>query len=287
MKVVEFIFGKAFNQEDFITADKFFSFGEENKDWIQYIKTDTLFHPIENWRGRNLPLFYPQKPIVISGHSDFPIKQEYLNHILRSPVKFWFATNADCEHTNVFGIPHGLTNDSQDTDIHPIHGNQKILCDVLSKERLEPKHLVYMNFSVNTDMRTERPVRQILWNTFSQLPFVFKRECTSANMNLIDRKQYLEDMYSSKFVLCPQGNGIDTVRLWEAIYCRCIPIVMRHRAMRYFSDLPILWINDWTEVMDPTYLQKEYQRIICEEWNMDAMKIGYWKKKIETLYKEE
>jgi hypothetical protein len=285
MKLIDFVLNKAFVREDILTQDKYLAYAENNEDWIQYVKTDSLFHSF-HWRNnRFIEKYTPQKAVVISGHSDHAVKQEYLSQILRPPVKLWFGINADCENPNVFSLPHGLTNDCNDTVIHPILGNQDILCEVLSSEKV-PKHLVYMNFNVTTDKRTSNPIRQQLWNRFSYLDFVYKKQCTDANLNLLDRKQYLQDLFDSKFVLCPQGNGIDTVRLWEALYCRAIPIVQRHRAMKQFEDLPILWINDWVEVMNSTYLESQYEQIINSDWNLEKLKISYWMNLISQLYKE-
>lgn len=286
MKLCDFIFNKAFLRDDFLTQDKYLDFAEKNNDWVQYVKTDSLFHSF-SWRnGKFVEVYRPQKPIVISGHSDYSIKQEYLPVILRDPVKVWFGINIDCEDENVISLPHGLTNDCNDTERHPILGNQDIFCEVLSSKK-NAKHLLYMNFNLTTDKRSSTPIRQILWDTFSSVPFVYKKECTEANVNLVDRKQYLQDLYDSKFVLCPQGNGIDTVRLWESLYCRAIPVVQRHRALKQFEDLPILWIDEWFEVMDPDYLEREYVRIMNSEWNLEKLKISYWKDKICEVYKEK
>jgi hypothetical protein len=285
MKFGEFVLNKTFVREDFLTQDKYLAFAEQNRDWIQYVKTDSLFYSFPWRNGQHVPQYTPQKPIVISGHSDFAIKQEYLSKILQEPVKVWFGINTDCEDPNVYTLPHGLTNDCNDSERHPILGNQDIFCEVLSSEKV-PKHLVYMNFNVTTDKRTPNPVRQHLWTTFSELPFVYKRECTDANINLVDRKQYLQDLYDSQFVLCPQGNGIDTVRLWESLYCRAIPIVQRHRALRQFEDLPILWIDKWEEVRNKEFLESEYDRIMNSDWNLEKLKIMYWTNLIDQVYKE-
>jgi hypothetical protein len=285
MKFLDFTYGQAFVQDDLITQDKYLQFAEQNSDWIQYVKTDCLFRSFVWRNGKVVELYYPQRPIVISGHSDYSINQEYLPALLQPPVKVWFGINTDCEFPSVYSLPHGLTNDCDDSERHPILGNQKILCDILSSEK-NVKHLIYMNFNVTTDKRTGNPIRQQLWDTFSKFPFVFKRECTDANINLIDRKQYLQDLYDSKFVLCPQGNGIDTVRLWESLYCKAIPIVQRHRALRAFEDLPILWIDSWDSVTNEEWLEAEYKRIMETEWNLDKLKISYWLEKIKQVYKE-
>ena len=284
MKFGEFRLYDTFLENDLITQDKYLKFAEENLDWIQFAKTDSLWNSFD-WRGRHVERFIPQKPVVVFSHSDLSFKQQYADMIVGRETNAIFAVNAECMHKDVYGLPHGLTNDCHDTERHPILGNQQILFDILKTEK-HPKHLVYMNFNTQTDIRRPNPIRKNLWDSFSPLQSIYKKECTDQHMNLLDRKQYLQDLYDSKFVLCPEGNGIDTVRVWEALYCRTIPIVQINIAMRYFNELPILWVNNWGECMDPNYLEMQYNRIMNSEWNLDMLKIGYWEEKMKEVYKE-
>jgi hypothetical protein len=59
---------------------------------------------------------------------------------------------------------------------------------------------------------------------------------------------FVSQMAQHKFVLCPRGNGVDTHRLWEALHLGCIPIVKRDPRLRAFERLPILWVDDWSQV---------------------------------------
>jgi hypothetical protein len=79
--------------------------------------------------------------------------------------------------------------------------------------------------------------------------------------------------------LCPRGNGIDTHRLWETLYMGSIPIVIRHQAFDEFHDLPILFINEWTDVTE-TFFRTEYMRITNASWNLEKLKFGYWEQKL-------
>lgn len=40
----------------------------------------------------------------------------------------------------------------------------------------------------------------------------------------------------------------DTHRLWKTLYMDSIPIVKYESAHHLFTDLPILFINDWKEI---------------------------------------
>ena len=95
---------------------------------------------------------------------------------------------------------------------------------------------------------------------------------------------FLREIKSSKFVLCPRGNGLDTHRLWETLYMGSIPIVKRDIGYNDFSDLPICFIDQWEQVT-PEFLEKEFLRINNHSWNMETLKIGYWIDKIKNQIK--
>jgi hypothetical protein len=48
--------------------------------------------------------------------------------------------------------------------------------------------------------------------------------------------------------VCPQGNGVDTHRIWEALALGTIPIVRTSSIDPLFVDLPVLIVHDWAEL---------------------------------------
>jgi hypothetical protein len=282
MKFGDFILGKVFEMEDIITQDRYLQVCNKYPDTIQYSKVDHFYEP-SVWRGKYYNISIAHRPVLVSSHGDRPVNKSIIEQ-LRSPViKKWFTTNADCYDDLVEGIPHGLTNDCDDTPIHHILGNQDILREVLLKEK-QYKNTAYMNFSFYTNYH----IRSSVWNTFINKDFIKAKYCLPENMNLIDRKAYLEDVADSKFIICPEGSGIDTVRVWESLYCRSIPIVKRHKAMRYFEGrLPILWIDDWSDVESRFYLEKHFEQIMDSHWDLDILKMGYWEKRFSSISESE
>lgn len=55
-----------------------------------------------------------------------------------------------------------------------------------------------------------------------------------------------------------------------------IPIVKYENTHSEFTDLPILFISDWKEVTKEL-LDKKYDEIINSEWNLEKLKISFWK----------
>jgi hypothetical protein len=69
-------------------------------------------------------------------------------------------------------------------------------------------------------------------------------------MGNLSAKHHRNALKQYKFVAAPPGNGLDTHRMWEAIYLGCIPIVLHsHMTVRFLElGIPALVINSFEEV---------------------------------------
>jgi hypothetical protein len=59
-----------------------------------------------------------------------------------------------------------------------------------------------------------------------------------------------------------------------------IPIVKRDSAHAGWTDLPILFVDNWNEVTQDRLLA-EQKRIESTSWNMEKLKVGYWVNRIK------
>jgi hypothetical protein len=258
-----------YNTDDIITTDGYLSFCNDNN--ICYIKTDFFYIGQFNWRGE----IHPKRisDVCVIGHSDYPVVDEISNRFTKI-----FCINRYTDNPNTFGIPLGVTNDCSDSPIHPIYGNKQIMIDVYN-ENIKKESLAYINFNISN-----YPVeRGFVFDKFSNEDWVSR----GIIENTIDgRRQFLRDIRSSKFVFCPRGNGIDTHRIWETLYMGSIPIVKYEKTHHLFTDLPILFIDDWN-IINEEFLHDKYSEIIDKDWNMDKLKISYWKKFIKKTINNE
>lgn len=250
--------------EDVITTDKYLAAFPRH-----YHKTDVFYavRPIR-WRGRSCIAPVADTPLIICGHSDYPIVHEVYR---RYPVSKWYSVNKQIPY--VCGLPLGITNNTVESRFHPIYGNVDIMVETAKKPR-EIKNLVYMNFAVHT-----YPIeRTKVWNFFRDKNWVTVEHPENS---LAGRKRFLENARNHSFVLCPRGNGVDTHRLWETLYMGSIPIVIRDIAHSDWTDLPILFVDSWEEVTEER-LRVELDRIQKTEWNMEKLLIGYWINRIRN-----
>ena len=79
--------------------------------------------------------------------------------------------------------------------------------------------------------------------------------------------------------------GFDTMRLWEALYMKTIPIVTDCVALRHFQDLPILYSKDFTEITED-YLNEKYEEMKDKLWDNLKLFASYWNQKILSSFEE-
>lgn len=253
-------------KENVITSDRIFAAFPSN-----YHKMDVFYERgrYTLWRGRPCKPPPSSETLIITGHSDFPIVDSLLDAYPRAT---WWGTNKQCARAHA--IPLGITNNTDESNLHPIYGNLDVMVEVASNPR-EIRNLVYMNFLTRTYPTERRP----LWDMFADKTWVTVGTPVSTYEG---RKCFLEEIRNHSFVLCPRGYGVDTHRLWETLYMGSIPIVRRDIAHSDWTDLPILFVDAWEEVTEE-FLRREEQRIRNTEWNWRKLHVQYW---IESISDE-
>jgi hypothetical protein len=209
--------------------------------------------------------------ILVSNNSDGKITdkpKEFdadVNLMPNNLIK-WYGQNVNYKHDKIESLPIGLENSKWFRQIDK-------LSKIKNKLLIEKKNvnLLYLNHNVRTNIE-ERLKPYKLFNG--------KNWTTCENgANGFQFNNYIDKIYNHKFVLCPEGNGIDTHRTWETLYLNSIPIEKRNINNQFFKDLPICFVDDWEEITED-FLNKEYERIINTKWNLDKLDFNYWKNKI-------
>jgi hypothetical protein len=59
--------------------------------------------------------------------------------------------------------------------------------------------------------------------------------------------EYFMELCRSKFVLCPEGTGMDTHRVYESLYCGATPVVLRSSLSHLYETLPVCIVDKWTD----------------------------------------
>jgi hypothetical protein len=204
-----------------------------------------------------------KKYVLVSHNGD-----ENINSTFKygSNLLHWYTQNVDVRDGKIESLPIGLENDRWFKGVR----KKEKMTNLLTQSK-GYKNLCYMNFNVATNPSK----RSVPYQVFQDKLWV----TTDMKKNGEDFNEYLSNIYNHWFVICPEGNGIDTHRTWETLYMDSIPIEKRNINNQFYTDLPICFVNHWEEVTED-FLESEYHRIRSQQWNMDKLNFNYWKNKI-------
>jgi len=88
---------------------------------------------------------------------------------------------------------------------------------------------------------------------------------------LLTHDKYFSKLPTYKFVISPEGNGIDCHRHYEALIAGCIPILEKNPLTETkYKDCPILWTVDYSEIT-PDYLEKKYSEMINNVYDFSSL----------------
>jgi len=78
---------------------------------------------------------------------------------------------------------------------------------------------------------------------------------------------YFDILPQYKFVISPEGNGIDCHRHYEALIAGCIPIIEDNSQIREkYKGCPILYTHDYSEITE-TYLIQKYTEMLDQTYD--------------------
>jgi len=235
------------------------SFNPENLKDVNVIYTHTFY--VKQLFSVIAPM--KQKFIIVTHNCDFNIDFAPPDNVIK-----WFSQNVNIINEKIQSIPIGLENSRWFPEISKVGKMQKKL-----RNKKVFKKMLYMNHDINTNpAERKRPyklLKGLNWVT------------TSMGSNGQGYDNYLDNIYNHPFVICPVGNGIDTHRTWECLYLNTIPIEKRNINNQFYTDLPILFIDDWLEINEK-FLYDEYNRITDKKWNLQKLDFGYWENRIKN-----
>lgn len=200
---------------------------------------------------------------LITHQTDVEINEKLFN-LKPKCISEWYSTNVNYDNESLISIPLGVGNDFQ---VNQINTSTEFVDIKLDEFDVKPQ--LYLNFKKSTNYSE----RSNLYEQFSKKPFV---KIDEPDLSL---SEYKEQMNKSSFILSPFGNGIDTHRIWEALYFGKIPITKFHKNFNSFDELPILFVNDYEEVTEDL-LTSFISKISKNLFSLEMLDISYWQKKI-------
>lgn len=168
---------------------------------------------------------------LVIAHTDTIIDVNKLGNLKKNFKKIYLV-NFEGEHSIYNRLPVGLEGQAYRSG-----GRIK---DFVKKYSIEPKKRKY-NFVIGWNDVTN-PGRKEIRNS---LKFLEKSVTLPNRVS----PQLLHRIYrKSLFVISPPGNGPDSHRTWEAIYCGAVPVIKKST---FFSDVnwPIFFVDEWTDLL--------------------------------------
>jgi|1048.fasta_scaffold01197_2 hypothetical protein len=244
-----------------------------NGSTIFFCKTDYLFSEFQNIAQQKNNI------ILISGNSDYSITDEILD-IAPKNIKKWYAQNALSNNPILEPIPIGLENklpSSREGHGVGYFDRASLKESLLEKTNLnnkKPTKFIYANFNINTNPSYRALIKEM---------------CQKANF--IDWEEpklslgsFFDQVSQYKMIVCPAGNGLDTHRLWETLYCNRIPITFKiasYKLYELYSKLPIIILENNTDLMNYELIEEKYLECINKKYDLSILDINFLINKIE------
>jgi len=212
----------------------------------------------------------------ICGNSDYPFTEEYAGRAPQNITRI-FATNSMCsDNKRVFSLPIGI--ESTFPTNRPGHGVgfgfASTKTEQLNIKALPcaTKNLIYANFNVNTNQNIRLPLLNNIKNSHH----------ITVSTPTLDIESYFNNIKTHEAVLCPIGNGLDTVRTYETLYCNRIPIIYGSDIIynQLFKDLPCVYAKTINEILDREFISSEIERAKPKFANIRMAYLEYWIHKI-------
>jgi hypothetical protein len=212
----------------------------------------------EAWRFLSAARRRRSRVVLVTGEGDHPVDKLLWSHKPPQVVR-WFGTNMFVNAPEAVAIPLGLGNANGKKTL-----SWEAICGT-SGDRPRRTGLLYANFSAHSNATVRGPLLEWLGQP--------AQSWVTRDSHGVGKSNYLEQLLRHHFVLCPPGNGEDTHRLWESLYCGAIPVVRNSPAIAAFRDLPMLVVDDLRS-LTPQILQGYLDQ--RPAFRSDQMIFDYW-----------
>ena len=234
----------------------------------------------------------PGKFVLVTGDCDicvpndvFPKESEFIEFIENSKLIHWYSQNCVGKHRKLTLIPIGLDYHTMSVGDHswgpkmsPVKQEEMLKQIAKNAEPFWNRlNGCYANFQflMTTRFSYDRG------DAINKVP----RELVFYEPTKTTRETCWNNQAKYAFVLSPHGNGLDCHRTWEALCLGCIPVVKTSPLDPLYDGLPVLIVNDWSDVT--VYLLTntitKFKRITEEKgFRYERLQLKYWTSKIHS-----
>lgn len=206
------------------------------------------------------------KFVIFCSHEDTPIDNQI---VIPENVLGIHAVNAAHFGAKIHPFPYGLQREINRPD-EPKDHRLSILKEEIDTRYQVPTKLLYINCGLGANRNNKE--RAYLPN-FGGLPWVTTRFNEDSMYFPYDRyRDFLIEMRDHKFMICPEGHGMDCHRNWELLYMRRVPVMKKSPYFaRLMEGFPVLFVEDWSSIT--RLLLEENDHLFQEAQTMSLKKL--------------
>jgi hypothetical protein len=106
------------------------------------------------------------------------------------------------------------------------------------------------------------------------------------NFPFVRKHSYWKALLDHKFIISPEGNGIDCHRHYEALMAGCIPVVEDNPQIREkYAGCPVLYTKNYLDINEK-YLQKKYDEMIDQTYDFSPLFLSQYSEEQQKQIKE-
>jgi hypothetical protein len=129
-------------------------------------------------------------------------------------------------------------------------------------------------FDDKSDGRRRGPVRHQIARTLETGPLRLSN-------TKLPPAEYMRALGRSRFIISPEGNGVDCHRHYEAILMGAVPIIEDSPEMRAkYGRCPVLFTTRRYEELTAEYLDAEYARLVTQTFDFGSMFVDAYKPEV-------
>jgi len=209
--------------------------------------------------------FLPNLEVLVSGHSDRNFEKSVT---IPNSVKVWFSqNNAIVGDSRIRLLPIGIENLSLG------RSGQKKYFRESPVERVENRVLVPPFSPTNR-------IRKKVVLECRKKPDIFE-----VVTQMTYEKEYFDLLSRYRYVLCLEGNGFDTHRLWETLYLGGFPVVLESPWSVNLKqlNLPILIVNSVHEINLSLLVEFQDSNSNFDPRDREILWSSYWNQAFKQL----
>jgi hypothetical protein len=106
------------------------------------------------------------------------------------------------------------------------------------------------------------------------------------NFPFVRKEAYWRALLDHKYIISPEGNGVDCHRHYEALMAGCIPIVEDNPLIRHkYAGCPMMYTKNYMDIKESS-LQKKYQEMLDTEYDFSCLFVSHYTEEQQKQLKD-